>query len=102
MTGTLAVSGRDYRLAASFRFNDGTATVEHRYVDGKAWYRFNGGKWGRFTNFTAALSMSPFAFVKGVGDVRFVGAEKVGEVEWFGRHGFFFFVYFLGRFLSTR
>ena len=78
VTGTLAVSGHDYRLTASFRFNDGTATVEHRYVDGKAWYRFNGGKWGRFTNFTPAFSMSPFAFVKGVGGVRFLGTEKVG------------------------
>ena len=78
VTGTLAVSGRDYRLAASFRFDNGTATVEHRYVDGKAWYRFNGGKWGRFTNFTPAFSMSPFALVTGVGDVRSVGTEKVG------------------------
>jgi hypothetical protein len=76
--GALAVSGRDYRLTAAFTFQDGTSTVEHRYVDGKAWYRFNGQSWGRFTNFTPAFSMSPFAHVKVVGDVRFVGTEKAG------------------------
>ena len=78
VTGAFAVSGRDYRLTAAFKFNDGTSTVEHRYVDGKAWYRFNGGSWGRFTNFTVAFSMSPFAHVRVVGDVRFVGTEKAG------------------------
>jgi hypothetical protein len=78
VTGAFAVSGRDYRLAAAFKFNDGTATVEHRYVDGKAWFRFNGASWRTFTNFTPAFSMSPFAHVKAVGDVRYVGTEKVG------------------------
>jgi hypothetical protein len=76
--GTFAVSGRDYRLTAAFSFNNGTATVEHRYVDGKAWARFDGQSWERLTNFTPAFSMSPFAHVKGVGDVRYVGTEKVG------------------------
>ncbi len=76
--GALAVTGPDYRLTAAFTFQDGTATVEHRYVDGKAWYRFNGGSWGRFTNFTPTFSMSPFAHVKVVGDVRYVGTEKAG------------------------
>ena len=78
VTGAFAVSGRDYRLTAAFKFNDGTATVEHRYVDGKAWVRFVGQGWARLTNFTAAFSMSPFAHVKGVADVRYVGTEKVG------------------------
>jgi hypothetical protein len=78
VTGAFAVSGGDYRLTAAFKFNDGTATVEHRYVDGKAWVRFIGQGWARLTNFTAAFSMSPFAHVKTVGDVRFVGTEKAG------------------------
>jgi hypothetical protein len=78
VTGAFAVSGRDYRLTAAFKFNDGTATVEHRYVDGKGWVRFIGQGWARLTNFTPAFSMSPFAHVKMVGDVRFVGTEKAG------------------------
>ena len=76
--GTVAVSGGDYRLTAAFTFSTGAATVEHRYVDGKAWARFDGQSWERLTNFTSAFSMSPFAFVKGVGDVRYVGTEKFG------------------------
>lgn len=76
--GAFAVSGRDYRLTAAFTFSNGTATVDHRYVGGKAWARFDGQSWERLTNFTPAFSMSPFAFVQAVGDVRYVGTEKVG------------------------
>jgi hypothetical protein len=76
--GSFAASGRDYRLTAAFSFSNGTATVEHRYVGGKAWARFDGQRWESLTNFTPAFSMSPFAFVTGVGDVRYVGTEKAG------------------------
>lgn len=78
MKGSLAVSGPDYRVAASFTFEDGTATVDHRFVKGKGYVRFDRDKWQTLTGFTAAQSMSPFALVSGAAAVRFVGAEKVG------------------------
>ena len=76
--GTIAVSGRDYRVTAVFTFSNGSASVDHRYVGGKAWVRFNGGKWQALAAFKPAASMSPFALVSGVGAVRYVGTKKVG------------------------
>jgi hypothetical protein len=76
--GSLAVSGSDYRVAASFTFEDGTATVDHRFVKGKGYVRFDRGKWQTLVGFTAAQSMTPFALVSGAAAVRYVGAEKVG------------------------
>jgi len=76
--GTIAVSGRDYRVTAVFTFSNGSASVDHRYVGGKAWVRFNGGKWQALAGFKPAASMSPFALVSGVGAVRYVGTKKVG------------------------
>jgi hypothetical protein len=76
--GSLAVSGPDYRVAASFTFEDGVATVDHRFVKGKGYVRFDRGKWQTLVGFRAAQSMSPFVLVSGAAAVRFVGAEKVG------------------------
>jgi hypothetical protein len=75
--GTIAVSGRDYRVTAAFTFKNGTASVDHRYVGGKGWVRFDGAKWQGLTGFKPAASMSPFALVSGVGAVRYLGTKKV-------------------------
>jgi hypothetical protein len=74
--GSLAVSGPDYRVAATFTFEDGKATVDHRFVKGKAYVRFDTDKWRSLVGFTAAQSMSPFALVGGAASVRFLAAEK--------------------------
>jgi hypothetical protein len=76
--GTIAVSGRDYRVTADFTFDTGTGKVDHRFVGGRAWVRFDGGKWQRLSGFTAAQSMSPFASVDGVGAVHFLETKQVG------------------------
>jgi hypothetical protein len=75
--GTIAVSGRDYRVTADFTFDTGTGKVDHRYVGGKAWVRFDGGNWQRLAGFTAARSMSPFAAVDGVGAVQFLETKQI-------------------------
>jgi hypothetical protein len=76
--GSLAVSGRNYRVTATFTFSGGTATVEHRLVGGKGYVRFETGPWQALKGFGQADSMSPFAEVRGVESVTFLGAEKVG------------------------
>jgi hypothetical protein len=75
--GTISVSGRDYRVTADFTFDTGTGRVDHRYVDGTAWVRFDGGTWHKLTGFNAADSMSPFAKVDGAAAVRYLGPAKV-------------------------
>jgi hypothetical protein len=76
--GAIAVSGNDYQVTAVFTFDNGKAGVDHRYVGGKAWMRFEGDAWRQMTSFKAASSMSPFASVTGVESVRFIDAEKLG------------------------
>jgi hypothetical protein len=75
--GSISVSGRDYRVAADFTFDSGVGRVDHRYVDGKAWVRFDTGKWTRVNGFKAANSMSPFAAVTGIEAVRYLETTTV-------------------------
>jgi hypothetical protein len=77
--GTIAVSGKNYRVTASFTFRDGTGTVDHRYVGGKAWLRLGNEKWRQLNGFKPSLSMSPFASVDAVGAVKYLGTETGGD-----------------------
>jgi hypothetical protein len=74
--GSFAVSGPDYRVATIFTFKGGNATVDHRFVGGKGYVRFDRDKWNTLVGFGAAQSMSPFALVSGAASVRFLGSEK--------------------------
>jgi hypothetical protein len=76
--GSLAVSGRNYRVTAAFTFRDGTGRVEHRLVGGKGYVRFDSQPWRALKGFGQADSMSPFAEVRGVESVTFIGTEQVG------------------------
>jgi len=77
--GSIAVSGRNYRVTAAFTFSTGTGRVEHRYVGGHGYVRFDTAPWRTLKGFGDADSMSPFAEVGGVESVQFLGTEKVGN-----------------------
>jgi hypothetical protein len=76
--GSLAASGPNYRVTAAFTFRDGTGRVEHRLVAGKGYIRFDSQPWQALKGFGQVDSMSPFAEVRGVESVTFIGTEKVG------------------------
>jgi hypothetical protein len=76
--GVLQVSGDDVLARATFKFPGGKVTVEHRYVDGKAWAKDDFfDKWKRIT-LHKADTMAAFASVKEANDVNFIEAVKSG------------------------
>jgi hypothetical protein len=76
--GSISVSGRNYGVSATFTFSTGTGKVEHRFVGGRGYVRFDNAPWRTLTGFGNADSMSPFAEVSGVESVQFLGTQKVG------------------------
>jgi hypothetical protein len=71
--GLLLVSGTDVLVRATWKFPTGTDAVEHRYVDGKAWVRYDvTDTWHRLT-FHPSDSMAAFASIRSKSDVTFLG-----------------------------
>jgi hypothetical protein len=71
--GLLQVSGADVLVRATWKFPTGSNAVEHRYVDGKAWVRFDTtDTWHRLT-FRPADSMAAFASIRSKSDVIYLG-----------------------------
>jgi hypothetical protein len=76
--GLLQVSGADVLVRATWTFPTGSSTVEHRYVAGKAWIRYDvTATWHRLT-FTKADSMAAFASARSTADVTDLGPITSG------------------------
>ena len=76
--GLLQVSGDDVLVRATWTLQGVRYTVEHRYVAGKAWIRYDTtAKWRSF-GFTPQDSMGAFANVRTKADVTYLGVVKSG------------------------
>ena len=76
--GLLQVSGDDVLVRATWKFSTGSSAVEHRYVDGKAWVRYDTiDTWHRLT-FRPADSMAAFASIHSKSDVTYLGVITSG------------------------
>jgi hypothetical protein len=76
--GLLLVSGDDVLVRATWKFPTGTNAVEHRYVDGKAWMRYDAtDTWHRLT-LRPADSMAAFASIRSKSDVTYLGPITSG------------------------
>ncbi len=74
--GLLQVSGDDVLVRATWAFPGRKYAVEHRYVDGKAWVRYDvTDSWHRLT-FHPADSMAAFAAIRTKADVTYLGTVK--------------------------
>ena len=76
--GSLAVSGSDYALVASFTFPDErvTAKVEQRFVRRVGWIRYHPERWQRLKAFGEDDVLSPFAGVLTASDVTLLETLK--------------------------
>jgi hypothetical protein len=75
--GLLQVSGDDVLVRATWAFPGHKYAVEHRYVDGKGWVRYDvRDTWHRLT-FHPADSMAAFASIRTKADVTYLGTVKV-------------------------
>ena len=76
--GVLQVSGKDVLVRATFTLQSHRYVVEHRYVGGKAWIRYDtSDPWQRLT-FPAADSMAAFAAVRTISDLAYLGPVSSG------------------------
>ena len=77
--GLLQVSGDDVLVQVTFRFPEGNSyAVEHRYVAGKSWIRYDvTEKWQRLT-YKPLDSMAAFAAVHSKTDLTYLGPLKSG------------------------
>jgi hypothetical protein len=82
--GTLQGHGRDVLVRAIFTFPDRNGyVVEHRDVNGVAWFRVDTRPWQKLPEFTAANSMAAFAAVHGPADVTYIGPKTLGGKQLF-------------------
>jgi hypothetical protein len=76
--GLLQVSGDDVLVRATWTLQGVRYTVEHRYVGGKGWIRYDTtAKWRSF-GFTPKDSMGAFANIGTKADVTYLGVVKSG------------------------
>jgi hypothetical protein len=76
--GLLQVSGADVLVRATWKISNGSFAVEHRYVDGRAWVRFDAtDSWHRLT-FRPSDSMAAFAAIRSKSDVTYLGPITAG------------------------
>jgi hypothetical protein len=76
--GFQEVSGADVLVRATWAFPSHRYVVEHRYVAGKGWIRYDTtDKWRQF-GFTAADSMAAFASIRSKADVTYLGVVASG------------------------
>jgi len=77
-SGLLQVSGDDVLVRATFTLQGHRYAVEHRYVGGKAWIKYDAtDTWHRLT-FHPADSMAAFAAIRTRADVTYLGPVKSG------------------------
>jgi hypothetical protein len=81
--GLLQVSGDDVLVRATWAFPGHRYTVEHRYVGGKAWIKYDAtDTWHRLT-FRPADSMAAFASVHTKADVTYLGTVTSGGTTYY-------------------
>jgi hypothetical protein len=81
--GLLQVSGNDVLVRATWAFPGHNYAVEHRYVGGKGWIKYDvTDTWHRFA-FQAKDSMAAFASIHGGADVTYVGIVKSGDTTYY-------------------
>jgi hypothetical protein len=77
--GLLQVSGTDVLLRATFAWPSGNRyPVEHRYVGGKGWIKYDAGEPWRRVAVRPADTMAAFAAVRRTNDVTYLGPVKSG------------------------
>lgn len=76
--GVLQVSGDDVLVRVTFSFPGHPDTVEHRYVGGKGWIKYDtSDKWHRLA-FRPSDTMAAFASVHSKNDLTYLGPVKSG------------------------
>jgi hypothetical protein len=81
--GLLQVSGHDVLVRATWAFPGHNYTVEHRYVGGKGWIKYDvTDTWHRFA-FQPTDSMAAFASIHGRADVTYLGTVKSGGTTYY-------------------
>jgi hypothetical protein len=76
--GLLQVSGKDVLVRATITLQAHRYAVEHRYVGGRAWLRYDStDPWSRLT-FSAVDSMAAFAAIRSKSDVTYLGPVASG------------------------
>jgi len=81
--GLLQVSGRDVLVRATWAFPGHNYTVEHRYVGGLGWIRYDlTDTWHRF-GFQPTDSMAAFASIHGRADVTYLGPVNSGTTTYY-------------------
>ncbi len=82
-SGVLEVSGADVLVRAAITLQGRRYVVEHRYVGGKAWLRYDTtDPWQRLV-FPAADSMAAFAAIRTRADVTDLGPVKSGAATFY-------------------
>lgn len=82
-SGLLQVSGDDVLVKATWTLQGHRYLVEHRYVAGKAWIRYDvTDTWHRLT-FKPADSMAAFASIRTKADVTYLGIVKSGGTTYY-------------------
>ena len=76
--GLLQVSGDDVLVRATFAFPGQRYTVEHRYVGGKGWIRYDTSDTWRHLTMHAADTMAAFAAVHPTTDLTYLGPVTSG------------------------
>ena len=76
--GLQQVSGADVLVRATWAFPTHRYVVEHRYVAGKGWIRYDTTDPWRQFGFKATDSMAAFASVRSKADVTYLGVVKSG------------------------
>jgi hypothetical protein len=77
--GVLQVHGKDVLVRATFKFPTGSSTVEHRWVGGKGWIRYDPSlAWERLA-LKPEGTMAAFAAVRRVTDLTYLGPVTSGD-----------------------
>jgi len=77
--GLLQVSGDDVLVRATFKFPSGARyPVEHRYVGGKAWIKYDASDPWHRVPIRPADTMAAFAAIRSATDVTYLGPVKSG------------------------
>lgn len=77
--GLLEVSGKDVLVRATFTLRAHRSVVEHRYVGGRAWLRYDTTDPWQELNFPAADTMAAFGDIRSKADVTYLGPVAAGE-----------------------
>ena len=81
--GLLQVSGRDVLVRATWAFLGHSFAVEHRYVGGKAWIKYDTTDTWHRLEFQPKDSMAAFASIHTRADVTYLGTVKSGDKTYY-------------------